>query len=412
MDNWLKSPWVIRALALIMAILLFTAVRLDENITPPDNNPTFIPSGSNQIETMNNVPVNIRIDEENYVVSGVPETINMNMEGPNSSITPLVRKRSFEVFVDLEGLDPGTHNVNIQYSGIPDDVDVDIEPVSAEVTIEERASETFNVTVDYINPSQIADGFEIGKAKADPGTVEITSSQSEVDKVAVVKAYVDLKEVDKPIDSREVPVKVYDSQGNELSVRVEPETVEVSVDVNSPSKQVPIEAVTTGELQDGISIKSIEIEPENATVFASEENLAAIEQLKTEEIDLSKITEASTMEVSLASTPEIRLLDPEQVKVTIELERTETSTFSDIPIDVDNLPDDLSLRFLTPEENSMDIEVLGTEEELSDLGAGDFQLSVNAGGLEEGEHELPVEVSGPEGIAVEPEFEEVTVQIE
>ncbi|QTM97933.1 hypothetical protein ERJ70_00480 [Sediminibacillus dalangtanensis] len=412
MDNWLKSPWVIRGLSLAMAILLFTAVRLDDNIAPPDDSKTFIPSGSEQIETMNNVPVNIEIDDENYVVSGVPENVNMNIEGPNSSVTPLVRQRSFEVFVDLQGLEPGTHTVEIQYSGIPSDINVDMEPKTAEVMIEERAAESFPVEVDYINPSQLADGFEIGDASAEPQTVEVTSSQSEVDKVAVVKAYVDLKDVDKPIDSREVPVKVYDSQGNELSVRVEPETVEVSVDINSPNKEVPVETVTRGELPDGYSIKSMEVEPSDVKVYASEENLANIEQIETEEIDLSKITEATTMEVSLAPSSDMRLVEPEQVKVQIELERTESSTIENVPIDVRNLPEDATLHFIEPEEDEMDVTALGTEEELDGISASDFQLSVDAGSLAAGEHKLPVSVSGPDGVAVEPEFEEITVQIE
>ncbi|WP_053217576.1 CdaR family protein [Virgibacillus senegalensis] len=412
MDNWLKSPWVIRGLSLAMAILLFTAVRLDDNIAPADDSKTFIPSGSEQIETMNNVPVNIEIEEDSYVVSGVPQTVNMSVEGPNSSITPLVRQRPFEVFVDLQGLEPGTHNVEIQYSGIPSDINVDMEPKTAEVTIEDRATESFPVNVDYINPSQLADGFEIGNASAEPETVEITSSQSEVDKVAVVKAYVDLKDVDKPIESREVPVKVYDSQGNELSVRVEPETVEVSVDINSPNKEVPVETVTRGELPDGYAIKSMEVEPSDVKVYASEENLANIEQVETEEIDLSKITEATTMEVSLAANSEIRLLEPEQVQVKIELERTEKTSVENIPIDVRNLPENATITFVEPEEEEMDLTALGTEEELEGVSASDFQLTIDAGDLAEGEHELPVSISGPDGIAVEPEFEEVTVQIE
>ncbi|WP_077624010.1 CdaR family protein [Sediminibacillus massiliensis] len=411
MDDWLNRPWVISLISLALAILLFTAVTLDENTYQP-NARLDTNNSADEAQRVEDVPVNIKIDEEEYVVSGVPQSAAMVLEGANSVVTSTVTQQPYELFVDLEGYEPGTHTVDIEYSGIPKELDVHVDPQEVEVTIEERATEEFNVSVDYINSSQIADGFEVGDATVEPSTVQITSSRNVVDQIAVVKAFVDLKDVEESIDAREVPVKVYDSQGNELNARVEPETVQVGVDIRSPNKEVPIEVATTGELPDDVSVKSIVVEPGNVNVFASEEMLEDISNIQTEEVNLSNIDEGTAMEVSLDPPEGARLLDPEQVKVTIELERTETSTFENLPIEVENLSDGLTLNFLEPEQGEIDLTVFGTEEELSNLSEDDFRLAIDAEELEEGEHTLPISVEGPEGINTDLGSEEATVEID
>src|SRR5699024_12763587 len=105
-----------------------------------------------------------------------------------------------------------------------------------------------------------------------------------IDQVAIVKVYVDVSNLTEPINNREVPVNVYDGQGNELRAKVEPEVVEVSIPVDNPSKSVPIDVSTTGSLSDGYSLKSDEPVVDEVEVFASSDLLDEINEIKTKEI--------------------------------------------------------------------------------------------------------------------------------
>lgn len=174
MDRWLKSPWFIRGLSLLFALLLYTSVSLDEeNTSRPDG--TIFPSGSNDVGTLNNVPLQVMIDEEKYVVEGVPQYVNVTMEGPTSVVTPAVRQRNFDVFVDLMELEPGEHTVPVKYRGISNKLRVYIEPEEVRVKIEKRLTEEFAVDVEILNQNELDDGVILGDPVITPGTVEITA---------------------------------------------------------------------------------------------------------------------------------------------------------------------------------------------------------------------------------------------
>ncbi|TFJ92385.1 CdaR family protein [Lentibacillus salicampi] len=405
MDSWFKSPWFVRAISLAFAIGLYVFVQVE--IDQYQNDSRLETNNSSDAQTVEDVPVNIRIDDENYVVSGVPEAVTVTLEGKTGALTATARKQNFDIFVDLENLDAGTHTVDLQHTGIPDELNAYIEPKTIEVTIEERASEQFDVALDFIG--QLPEGYEIGESQTEPGQVTITSSKEVIEQIAIVKVFVDVSEATEPIDSREVSVNVYDARGNELNVRVEPENVNASVDINNPSKDVPVDVETSGELPDGYSLSSISANTDEVEVFATNEVLQDIDGVSTETIDLADITESGPIDVGLALPDGASVPAIETVEVAVELEQTRT--FETVPIDVENLGDGQDLSFTEPENEEMAITVTGDQADISELTADDFTVVADGEGLEEGEHEIPVTIEGPDGIEVNGEFEQITVEI-
>ncbi|UTW70799.1 hypothetical protein KHA80_09330 [Anaerobacillus sp. HL2] len=77
-----------------------------------------------------------------------------------------------------------------------------------------------------------------------------------IENVALAKGYVDVSGVKETIE-KSVPVKVYDQQGNELHIDVNPTVVDVKVPVTSPNKDVPLKINRIGELPEGLSIRTI-----------------------------------------------------------------------------------------------------------------------------------------------------------
>ncbi|WP_017473152.1 CdaR family protein [Amphibacillus jilinensis] len=414
MNDWLNKPWVIRIISLVLAVFTFLIISFDNQDTRSADIGSFdaIFNSSQETQTIEDVPVNIQIDDEQYVVSGVPQTVSMTLQGTVSVVQSTVTQRNFDVFVDLEDLEPGTHVVPIEHDGISNRLSVDIEPSEVEVSIEERGTGEFEVVIDYTNLDQMEPGFEIDSASITPETVIITSSQSVIDRISVVKAFVDVEGIGESLTLNDVPVRVFDSEGNQLNARIEPETVSVDLEVSSPNKTVPIEVETTGDLPEDFQLVSIEAEDSDVQVFASEENLDLINEISTEPIDLSEITESDTIEVSLQTPDNVRLLSTSTVNVYIEVEEITEETIEDVEINIENLSNNLTSSFVDPETGQIDLTIIGYPSEIADLDQGDFELIIDLGGINSGEHQLPIEVEGPNGLEVSLPMEEAIIQVE
>ncbi|MBC5636707.1 hypothetical protein H8S33_07755 [Ornithinibacillus sp. BX22] len=410
MDNWFRSKWFIRGISLGFAILLYVFVSIEEADT---SNESLIPNlfgGSSQTETLTGVPLDILIDSEQYVVSGVPESVTVSLEGPASALTPIVRQRNIELFVDLRDLTEGEHEVEIEYDNVPNQLSVYIEPKTITVFIEKRASNEFNVSVDFINEDKLPEGYQIGAYELNTNTVKVTSSKEIIERIAIVKVYVDVAGLTESINNREVPVNVYDSQGNELAVRVDPATVVISAEIENPSKSVPVSVATTGELQEGYSMVSMEPKVEEVEVFAVTDILDNLDEIKTEPIDLSELTKSGTIKVGLALPDRVLPSDVNEIEIEIQLEQTKT--IDEVPIEVNNLADGYNHRLIEPNESQLSITVTGNEQDVRDLSAEDFRITIDASGLETGRNTVPLEIEGPENVTVETEVKEVVIEIE
>ncbi|WP_156291610.1 CdaR family protein [Oceanobacillus salinisoli] len=409
MDNWFKSKWFVRFVSLAFAVILYIFVGTTVNSPQSDASN----SGRNsETQTLDDVPVEIRMDNENYVVSGIPDYVTVSLEGAPNYLRPIVLQRNFDVYVDLEGLEEGEHTVEIEHN-VSNQLKVYIEPKTIDIYIEERASEQFSVSVDFINQDKLPGGFEIGNYDINPSEVTVTSSRSVIDRIGVVKVFVDVAGLDESIRNKEVPVNVYDSQGNELDANVTPEKVEVSAEINNPSKTVDVEVQATGELPDDYSLLSMTANVEEVEVFATSDILAGITSVSTEPIDLSQITETGVMEVGLSLPEGVNVPEVETIEVSLEIELTHT--IEDIPIEVEGLADGQTVTFIQPEEETMDVTIVGNEAEVGDITPDDIRLYVNGANLEAGRHSLPVEIemeNQSEDISISTEIEEVTIDIE
>lgn len=405
MNKWFESVWFLRVVSLAFAIVLYVFVSL-EGTTQLEAQ--FTPNGADEVQVLDDVPVDIRIDAERYVVSGVPEVVKVSLEGSSSLLTPIVMQRNLTVFVDLEDLEEGEHTVDLEHSDLTSDVSVYIEPKTIDITIEERATKDFPVSVDFINKDELPAGYELGEVEINPENVTITSSKSVIDQISMVKVYIDVAGLTEPINNREVPVNVYDSQGNELNVRIEPETVIVSVDVHNPSKVVPINVPTTGELPDGYSLTSITPLVDELEVFATSQTLETLEEISTEEVDLANIKETGKIDVKLVL-PNGTNAAEETIEVNVELEQTKT--IEDVSIEVRSLQRGQEVSFIEPDEDAMSVTVIGDEKEVREITMDDFRLFIDVGNLGEGEHDVPVTIEGPDRITFKEQFDQVTIEV-
>src|SRR5690625_409536 len=137
--------------------------------------------------------------------------------------------------------------VNIEHEKIPSELSVYIDPKTIDVDIEERATEQFPISVDFIDEDKLPVGYELGEAEVKPEVAEVTSAKSVMEQIGIVKVYIDVADLDESVNNREVPINVYDNQGNALSVKSDQESEVVSVDVDNQRKTVPINDTITVE---------------------------------------------------------------------------------------------------------------------------------------------------------------------
>lgn len=384
MDKWLNSHWFARAVALLLATMLWMVVNLESDpaSTPDSTQPVFI----------DGVNVQVYYDSNRYEVVKQTKTVKVALESNN----PFYRHNflppdSYEVFVDARGLGKGTHKVPVQYKGFPEEARVGIIPNIVEITLEEKQTVEKEVTVELLG--NVAPGYTAGEPIIKPFRVLVRVPESQVDDVAVVKAPVNLEGATEPINTT-VPLKVVDKAGNVIQrAEVNPLTVEVSVPVTSPFAVVPLKLNLTNELPDGYSLASVDLNTEEVTVYGPKEVIDAI-RLSTypgPEIDLSKVTSDRLFELKIPLMENVVRVEPEYLQVSLKVVPSQTKRLEKVPIRVTGLPADAQAVVLNAdgrEISTVDFDVVGAPEILAKLTAEDVQVVADVTNLPEGVHEV------------------------
>ncbi|WP_096186318.1 CdaR family protein [Evansella halocellulosilytica] len=399
MDKWFSNPWVIKGVSLLIAIMLFLMVNMDNNNMRTQ--PGGIPGITDGERVLEDVPLTILYDEENYVLTDAPETVQVTLRGPqNLLVLSQLSRSTYEVFVDLREDGAGEHYERIRHSGFPQELQVSIVPMAVPVTLQEKQTVSYPVEVDLINEDELPEGYSVGSPSVEPSTIEVTAAEGLIQQIDSVRTTVDVSDRDGPFQESS-SIVVLDRNGNELPVDTEPSDVEISVPISSPEKEVSVRVEEEGEANEGITIDSITPIPETVTIFGPLDVLDGISYIDGITVDLSEITGDTTLEVDVPLPDDVERVDPETITIEIETTEEETVEFSDMEIEVIGLSEDKSYSFLSPSEGLIDIVLMGSPSELDGIDRDDIDIFINAEDLSDGEHEVSLEINGPRNITVE-----------
>ncbi|MED3622955.1 CdaR family protein [Neobacillus thermocopriae] len=406
MDKLMDNPWFIKGLALVLAILLYSSIdhpgrKLTESYVP----------GEEAEETIKDFPVTAYYDTENLVVSGIPDTVDITIKGPITHVQTAKALRNFEVVADLTNVKIGKQRVKLEVRDLSDKLKAEIKPKSVNVTIQEKITKEFPVEVEF-NANQVEDGFSSGKPLSEPKKVKITGAKSEIDRIVYVKAVLEVKNVLKETITKEARIQVLDKDLNKLNVVVEPETVKVTVPIKQSVKTVPINVVKKGTPPAGVTIQSIELDQNEAVITASEEVLKKADSVRVE-VDVSKISDNTTLELPVIISNGITKVTPQMVKATVtvlkekeeerEEEKEKEKTVSGVPIQIQGLPQELKAQITDPANKRINIVVNGPTNKIDEIDPNDFRVYVDLTNLQEGSHQVNIHVEGPPDIKWEPE---------
>lgn len=312
MDKLYENTWVLRIFALLLALALFLYVGYEDNLNRQNET-----SATDSVEIIENVPLQAYYDNENLIVTGLPETVNVTISGPTQLVLTTKLNKNFTVFVDLEDLMIGEHHVTIHHENISDKIDVSIDPQAVNITIEERVTRQFKVEPE-MNTTLLEDGYTLENLSVEPEMVNITGAKSVIDSISFVKASITEEKGLKESFEQSTPVRVLNDELSGLDVTVEPENVTVSVTIREYSKVVPITLKQKGSVQDGITIKELETEVNEVTVNGKKAIIDELTSLVVE-FDVAQLTESGTYEAKLVL-PDGVTSKTKTIKVSVELE--------------------------------------------------------------------------------------------
>lgn len=348
-------------------------------------------------EILYNQPVTAVYNEELYVVEGLPKEVDITLIGQRRHIFLAKQSPSKGVSVDLTGLKPGNHKVTLKYTQRLKSLDYKLDPSQVTVTIYEKVSQNRNLTYDILHQESLDKKLYISNVEIDRSDVIIKGAEYKLNKVATVKALLDVNNIPNPkagdITVKDIPLVAYDNDGKIVDVEIVPKTVTATVTITSPSKEIPVKVVPRGNLAFGKSIKSMDTNLSKITVYGEQEAIDKIEQLEVE-IDVKGLDKDKEFNVTLKRPKGITELSSKTMTVKVVIDNSSSKEFENIAVSSENLADNLKVQALSEADRQVTVVVKGSEEALKNIDPSDITAYIDLKGYGEGEHEVEVKVTG------------------
>ncbi|WP_153723084.1 CdaR family protein [Sporosarcina cascadiensis] len=428
MDKFIDSPWFLRLIALFLAVILFFSVQAEDQSNRNTANDVFA--------LIQDVPVEVYYDTENLVVTGVPEMVNMTIEGPANIVQTTKVLKDFTLKLDLQDLTLGEHTVRIQAENLSDKLDVRIEPPNVHVNIEEKVTQSFRIDPE-MNTRLLAEGYEVKSMDVQPGSINVTGAKSIVEAISFVKVSVTGDDKINKSFEQKARVRVLDRDLNKLSVSLEPEEVTVKVDVKEYSRDVPLKLIRKGKPAGDLTVESVTLEEQSVRVYGPKSAVDAVKEIPAE-VDLSKVSKSGKVEVTIKKPDDVSKVTPNKVKVQVviagepadsdEPDKSEesaakpvdeetapppedsnpenvtvpsqiTQQISEVPISIRNLDAAYTASIAEPANGNVSLQVTGTKEELEQMKRTDILIYIDASDVKtEGRQAAALLVEAPRGI--------------
>ncbi|QIL51261.1 hypothetical protein G7084_02835 [Weissella coleopterorum] len=305
-------------LSLLMAILL--AIYVDgttlsrSSAVQKQTSTGLMGLGLQKTETVTMPIQTSGISTDNYLITGLPETVDVKITGPSALVTAAMNTKNFQVYADLKGLSAGSHQISLKVSGLNHELTYRLNEKTFNINIAKRATKRFKVQTIY-NKEAIADGYQVGDVTSSVTTAQIVGSQMAVSSVNRVVANVQLNRNTKTDINKKVALQAIDVNGNIVNVTISPETAVVNIPIKAGTgnKDVPIKI----ESKNGDASQfDITADINSLKLSGDAEKLAKISNV-TATVDLSNVTQTSQQTVDLVI-PDGITADHETVQITIE----------------------------------------------------------------------------------------------
>lgn len=386
-ENWLSRPTTLLFISLFLAIMIFVVV--DQKIL------IFSESSA---EVLRKQPVTAKYNEEAYVIEGLPETVDITLIGSKTDLFIAKQSPSYDVNVDLTGLKPGTHKVNIKYNQVAStSLEYKVNPSTVTIYIYPKISKTKTLSIDLLNKDDLDSKLVVKNMSVMDDRVIIKGAENQLNKVATVKALADVKNIIKPeIGSttlKDVPLKAYDSSGNIIDVEIVPSKIDVDIEIASPMKELPIKIIPKGTVAFGKAIRAIDSSETSVIVYGDEKIISDLEFIPVE-IDVSDLKEDRQYKLGIQKPSGVTSMSLNNLTVNIQLGDSSDKNIDDVKIEYRNLSEGYTVQGLSESDIKVSVNVKGVSTVLDSIKAEDITAYLDLKGYTEGTYEVEVNVEG------------------
>lgn len=385
-DRFIGKKSTLIIISLILAFAVFILIDQESSVM-----------ADQYAEILYNQPVSAVYNEELYVVEGLPETVDITLVGEKRHIFLAKQSPSKGVSVDLTGLGEGNHKVTLKYSQRLKSLDYKLDPSVVTVTIYPKVSETRSLTYDILHSDDLDTKLFIKNVELDRDDVIIKGAKYKLEKVATVKALVDVDDIVNPkageLTLKDVELVAYDTKGKVVDVEIVPKSVTAKVTISSPSKEIPVKVIPKGNLATGNAIQSINTSIDKVTVYGSEEAVSKIEYLPVE-IDVSGLSANKNYKVTLKKPTGITDISAKTLTVAVVVDNSTSKELPDIPIATENLDSKYKVQALSEADSKVTVVVKGSQDVVNSVDSSSITAYIDLKGYGVGEHEVPVKVKG------------------
>ena len=377
-------------LSLILAIMLFMYVDSESS--------TII---TNSAEVLYGQKVEVTYNNKSYVVEGLPDSVDVTLIGRKVDLYLAKQLSGGVVTADLSDLGEGMHTIKLDYDCSINSVDYKLDPSVVNVTVYPKVSQTRTATVDIINKNKLDKKLSIDKVELENDEIVIKGAEHVLSKVATVKALVDVEKIVDPkvgvIEFDAVKLVAYDADGKVVE-NIETNKIKSSITINSPSKEVPVKVIPTGDLEFGKAIENITTDVTKVTIYGDQDILDKTDYLPVE-VDISSLNEDKSYKVIVEKPTGIKEVNVTNITVDIKVGIEVTREITDVSIETINL--DSAYKAVAIGENSSKTSVIvkGTQSVVDAIDESMIKAQVDLSNYTEGEYEVEVKVIGEDNKA-------------
>ena len=390
-EKLLNRPNILVWLSLVFAVVVFLLV--DKKVI------TLVET---EAEVLTNQPVTTLYNKEAYVVEGLVDSVDIILTGRKSDLYLAKQLGDHEVLLDLTDYEARNepYKVKLTYNQTIDSLDYKIDPSTVTVTIKNKVSSLAGVTYDLLNENKLNPKLSVGEVNLSKSEVVVKGSQDNLDKIATVKALIDLNNDNLSdagsYDIDNVLLAAYDDKGKMMSnIDIVPSTITATIELNTYSTSVPLNVKTKGNLATGKAISAITINGSNnysIDVYGEQSVIDTIKSVPVS-IDVTGLgtSESKTYNVTLPKPSGVRSMSETNAKIVVSFGDEKQRTIEHVQIGAPkNLASGLTVNAKTEDDQSVDVLVKGVQSVIDNIKADDIIPYIDLSGYTAGEHEVEV----------------------
>ena len=404
LENILRTKRSLIILSLLFAVIIFFVI--DRAST------TLVDT---EAEVLYNQPVTANYNDEEYVVEGLPETVDITMIGTKANLYLAKQLPSQNVTVDLSDLTPGVHEVKLSYKQAITAVEYKLDPSTVTVVVSTKQSATKDISYEVLNLGSLDSKMSVKDIELDTTNVIAKGTEEKLNKIATIKALVNISNLGDPVvgenSIKDNQVVAYDENGKILDVELVPSKVNAKVIIESPSKTVPLRVVPTGldKIVFGKSVESIKSTVNEVTIYGSESALSKVSSIDVK-IDVSDIKTNKKFTKTIKKPAGIREISAKTVTIEVSLGDESSTRLSDVRLSYINLGENYTITNV--DTTTISVILKGVSSVIDKVAPADINAYIDLNNLGPGEHDVDVIVEGnDEKVQYLPQTTKVKVQI-